>query len=564
MKNSFKKSIVLFVVSVWTLWLNAQQVSITGVVPFIEPGCEYQFNANLDQIPSNWTVEDYEWQAESIGALGNKRYVSGFNSNNTPIILSTSSSSPVIAKTTQFWVVWDGSAAPSQVKVSIKIRYRIPNNPNIQVSSAFNTAQMTVKGVPANVNLSGPQTVQRCCPSAVTYTVVNSSFGNQFDQWTFPQGWVVSSQVNNSITLIPDASSVGTVTCRVRLVSPCTTIARTVSIAVNRVDATVSVVNNTFPLLRICPNTSYTYQINPVCGASSYSWQFPAGWNIISGGTTTTVTVLTGPVPQSGNITASANFNGCSSVSVSRAVTPLNGIPATPQFNFLRKNSRCGHFYICRSGGQIENFVPIDAQSYTYSVTAPWLLTNASGQQVSTVTLSFDQPPPIISLPANATPGMGTYTVTANNCFGSSASISTIFFPESDCYCTGVLINPFQDGVINPCIGTPNCGDPGDITPFRLAESANNGTGQTMPENVIYPNPTTGEVFIDTRYFDPAAPVLVQLLLADGRVVLEENTTADEAAAKLSNAISQLPGGIFIIRLQNDAVNYQQRIVKSE
>lgn len=565
MKTIFSKVILMALFSLWINLLIANPVVlISGTIPFVEPGCEYEFNAQIQDIPSTWTDIEYEWQATNIGSNGLKSYVAGYTAQGLPNRVTTSSSSPVIAKTTQFWVVWDGSVNPAQGVVKLRIKYKISTSTAAQFSQEYLTQFMTIKGIPSVVNLTGPVTIQKCCPSSVTYTVNNFGYANSFDNWTYPAGWQIVSQSNNSITFTPDQSTGGVVSCRVRYMGMCTTLVKNISIPVSRFDATLSLVETEFPLLRICPNSSYTYKVNPICGATSYSWQFPAGWTITAGGTTNTVTVNTNSVPQSGNIVAAANFNGCISASLSRFVSPLTGIPPVAQFDFLRRNSRCGHFYVCKSGGQIYNLVPIQAQSFTYSVTAPWFLTNPSGQQVSTLTLSFDQPPPMISLAANALPGMGTYTISANNCFGSSINVSTIFFPESECYCTGELINPFQDGVENPCIGTPNCGNPDEPTPFRVASTNSEGTDETISETFIYPNPTNGAVFIDSRIIDPTAVLNIQLMLADGRIAAQVFTTGEQASTQLSNSLAQLPAGIYLIRLSSEGVNYQQRIVKSE
>lgn len=75
-----------------------------------------------------------------------------------------------------------------------------------------------------------------------------------------------------------------------------------------------------------CENIATTYSIATVSGATSYTWAVPAGWTILSGQGTTSISVKPGTV--SGNITVTANNICGSSPPQTLAVTTTS--PLTP------------------------------------------------------------------------------------------------------------------------------------------------------------------------------------------------------------------------------------------
>ncbi|MFT3703766.1 MAG: gliding motility-associated C-terminal domain-containing protein [Agriterribacter sp.] len=82
-----------------------------------------------------------------------------------------------------------------------------------------------------------------------------------------------------------------------------------------------------------CKGIASTYSISAVSGASSYTWTVPAGWAIVSGQSTTSISVT--PGSSAGNITVTAD-NGCGSstpqtlaVTVTAPLTPTINITST-------------------------------------------------------------------------------------------------------------------------------------------------------------------------------------------------------------------------------------------
>src|SRR5207247_1211801 len=81
------------------------------------------------------------------------------------------------------------------------------------------------------------------------------------------------------------------------------------------------------PALAICANTTNSYNIASVSGATSYTWIAPTDASILSGQRTNSVTVSFGSLFTSGDLAVMAN-NDCGSTSSS--IMTITSVPATP------------------------------------------------------------------------------------------------------------------------------------------------------------------------------------------------------------------------------------------
>lgn len=83
-----------------------------------------------------------------------------------------------------------------------------------------------------------------------------------------------------------------------------------------------------------CPAlTNQTYSITAVSGATTYTWNVPAGWSITSGQGTISIQATSGSAGQNGNITVTAGNTCGTSTAQTLAVTVANGTPAAPTSN---------------------------------------------------------------------------------------------------------------------------------------------------------------------------------------------------------------------------------------
>lgn len=339
---------------------HAQTVTISGTQP-VNIGCENKYTAAVSNIPTGWTVVGYKWQATFVGTNGGYiKYIGkDVNGNQIPITVTTANGIAVNAETAEFWVNWDNTFAPScQIQVIFKIRYTLSGSQSINESQEFflkdgnGLTSVCLKGIPTNPTFTGPATVQKCCISNVTYTASNVGDATTFDNWTFPTGWTQVSQTGNSITLTPNSTSAGSITCRAGIPTACPAYYQAVTFAITRTDAVITTVPSMFKENRICPGEVLQYAVNPVCGATDYIWQFPTGFNITGyANNKAQANVTVGNTAVSGNVTVTAVFNGCPSVNLIKALTVLTGAPAAaPTLLTDAPNYHCDAWYVCRNG----------------------------------------------------------------------------------------------------------------------------------------------------------------------------------------------------------------------
>ena len=154
----------------------------------------------------------------------------------------------------------------------------------------------------------------------------------------------------------------------------------------------------------VCPNqTSVTYSINSVNGATGYFWTLPSGATISSGDNTTNISVDWGTAV-SGNITVAAS-NACGNgTAVSLPVT-VNPLPATPSVIN-------GADSICPGATGIIFSVPTIADATGYSWTVPAGASIISGANSDSITVNW------------GTAAAGNITVKGTNTCGSGTPAS--------------------------------------------------------------------------------------------------------------------------------------------
>ena len=173
----------------------------------------------------------------------------------------------------------------------------------------------------------------------------------------------------------------------------------------------------------VCQNsTGFVYSINAVSNSTSYTWTVPAGWSILSGAGTTSITVSSGGAGQSGNITVSAsNICGAGSVS-SLAVSTSSG---TTSAILSGSNSIC-------SGTSVNLQVAVTGGAAPYQViysdgTSNYTVSDYSSSSNIIVSPSATRSYSLVSVSSvggcNGTGNTGTATVTI---FSSGTWIGTV------------------------------------------------------------------------------------------------------------------------------------------
>ncbi|HSI89610.1 MAG TPA: gliding motility-associated C-terminal domain-containing protein, partial [Adhaeribacter sp.] len=155
----------------------------------------------------------------------------------------------------------------------------------------------------------------------------------------------------------------------------------------------------------ICINqTSVTYSIASVTGASGYTWTVPAGWTITAGQNTNSITVTVGTTP--GTISVAAT-NGCATgTATTLALTPTTTPPVTP-------GAISGNTVPCTGQSNVTYSIAnvTGAASYTWTVPAGWTIT--SGQGTNSITVNTGNAAGNVEVSAVNSCGPGTASVLA-------------------------------------------------------------------------------------------------------------------------------------------------------
>lgn len=157
--------------------------------------------------------------------------------------------------------------------------------------------------------------------------------------------------------------------------------------------------------VELCVGTVGEYSIEPVVGATGYTWNVPSGWRITSGQGTTKITVEATGRNDEAFIQVSVN-NSCGASPPSRLkVNNYPDPPATP--GPITANEG-----VCAGEGATYSIAPVqDATSYVWTVPAGWKI--VSGQGTTQISVSVGE-------------SAGKVTVKAKNVCGESPNAAEL------------------------------------------------------------------------------------------------------------------------------------------
>ncbi|PRY14771.1 putative repeat protein (TIGR01451 family)/gliding motility-associated-like protein [Pontibacter ummariensis] len=230
-----------------------------------------------------------------------------------------------------------------------------------------------------------------CVGSALTYTIDEVAGATGYD-WSVPATWtIVSGQNTTSITVEVGAEG-GNIS--VAVVNECGTgTASTLAVAPRLAPVAPSVTGNT----EVCQDSqNLTYTISNPAENVTYAWTVPAGWEIISGQGTTSITVNAG---NTGGAISVAATNNCGTTEG----TPLAVNVAAP---LVAPGPISDNSDVCEGLTYSIAAVP-GATEYTWTVPAGFTIT--SGQGTTTIKVKASNPA-----------STGTVSVMASNATCSS------------------------------------------------------------------------------------------------------------------------------------------------
>jgi hypothetical protein len=245
-------------------------------------------------------------------------------------------------------------------------------------TTTSNNATLTVNQPPtANAGTA----LTTCFNSGAVNITAGSSASNQASViWTSSgTGTFANATSLTTCTYTPSAADISagsvTLTLTANPLTGCSSVSDTKTLTITSLPATVGAITGS---ATVCANGNLTYSVNPVSGATSYTWTVPSGWTISSGQGTSSIDVIAGNGGQNGNITVIAN-NNCGS----------NNNPSSPvmtaNINPVNATNNTGY---CTSS--LKTSGDIQCNSNTLRGYAKFLLSsiNTPGATVTAATLS--------------------------------------------------------------------------------------------------------------------------------------------------------------------------------
>ncbi|TAL62284.1 MAG: T9SS type A sorting domain-containing protein [Bacteroidetes bacterium] len=297
----------------------------------------------------------------------------------------------------------------------------------------------------------------------------------------------------------------------------------------------------------VCQNSTNTYSVATVTGATGYAWTLPGGWT----GSSATNSITATASSASGHITVSAN-NACGSSAVQTLPVTVNLIPAQP-------GSISGSTSVCQNSTNTYTVAIVSgATSGTWTLPSGWTGSSATN-----------------SITATASSSSGNVTVAANNACGSSTAqtlsvtvnplpatptitvnMSTLASGSSSgnqWYLNGNPISgatsqfhtAAQNGLYTVCVtdanGCSSCSAPYNFSTTGIAENNN------ANDISVYPNPGSGRFNIQCLTpLITGQPITIDICNVFGEKVFQSEIKGPQSEIDLSSQ----PDGIYFLRIR--------------
>jgi len=316
-----------------------------------------------------------------------------------PGISETYSIGAVPGATEYIWTLPSGWTGTSSTN-SITVNSGSNGSGNITVKAKNNCGTSSAQSLSVTVKSGTPSTpgtisgsVNVCPATQETYSIPAVAGAEEYI-WNLPSGWSGASSTN-SITVTTGSSGIGNISVKAK--NSCGTSAEK-ALAVSVKPGTPSTPGTISGATAVCPNTSQTYSVAGVSGASEYIWTLPSGWSGTS--TTNSITVTSGTT--GGNISVKAKNDCGTSNAQTLALTVKPSTPAVP-------GNISGSPTVCPSTSETFSIAAVTgASEYIWTLPAGW--TGTSTTNSITVT--------------TGTSGSGNISVQAKNDCGTGSSKS--------------------------------------------------------------------------------------------------------------------------------------------
>ncbi len=331
----------------------------------------------------------------------------------------------------------------------------------------------------------------------------------------------------------------------------------------------------------VCKNSTQSYSIAAVAGATSYVWTVPTGASITSGQGTISISVNFSASAASGNISVYGTNTAGNGPASNKAVT-VNSAPAQP-------SSISGNATACQGSSQVYSVTSVSGVSYTWTVPAGSTIT--SGQGTNSITVTLGSTAGNVSVSSSNTCGVSpssTLAITPANLPSvastpSGPAIVDLGFVSSSNYTTtgaanatsyewellpasaGSITGNGTTAVVNwdnyigaatvKVKGINTCGQGVWSSEFTVDVLNTTGIADDLNAKLlVYPSPSNGNFTVELPSL--GTNTFISLVDFSGREVYRSSLT--EAR---TNFDLQLNNGMYMVIVKSDTATFKKKLV---
>ncbi len=364
-----------------------------------------------------------------------------------------------------------------------------------------------------------------CSGTSVTFNATPLN-GGPGPVYTWKVNGVNAGTNSAAFTYIPANNDI--VTCMLTSNSPCATIptanSNSVTMVVNSIPSTPVTISGT---AMVCTGNSYVYITNPVSGATSYQWTFPASWS--GAGTATSINLTAGSA--GGAITvAASNVCGTSATQNFAVTTIPTGTPAVTLTSSPYRDTVCSNVPVTftATGTNI-----VGTPVYTFRKNGT--IVNGAGNTYTDAGLATGD---VISVAMNlAHPCLGNVSATAQ--VGPMTLVPSVY--------PGININTIPPTSL--CAGNPvtfisNITGGGGNPRYQWYKNGQLLTGVTTPNynTADFANGDTLQVSLTSSASCPLPPVILS-----NKMGVQVSNTVNPSVVISANPSGSVPQGTTVI-----------------
>lgn len=384
---------------------------------------------------------------------------------------------------------------------------------------------------------------QSVCINSAIVNITYSTTGATSASFAGLPAGVSGNWSANIVTISGASSAAGTYNYIINLTGGCGVVTKTGTITVYPSVAAAGSITGT---ASVCTGqSSVSYSVSPIAGATGYTWTLPFGATIASGSNTNSITVNFSGTASSGNITV-LGTNACGSGTISAYAV---SVTTTPVANAGTDQAICSgeSIVLSASGGtsyawstgdntQTTSVMPTTVTTYSVTVTT----NGCSATDNVTITVNPTPPTPAITqngnvLLSDATSGNQWYELSG----GAIPSATNQYYA------------PTVDGNYFVIVTTNGCSsDTSNIIQITTGIAP-----VSLPLGIlIYPNPVRNELFIENH---SGSETNVEILNLIGQ------TLYNSVIGKYSKIdMLKMPLGVYLLKIQSEKGTVLKKIVK--